>query len=228
MGDTLEIFGNEYENVAGFKVKDSNGNVLTYTRGGGGGYVTQDANGRIILPSTGSGGGGISATQHTIHLEFSDETDEDINVYYDDALLGTMITAYNPATWVYNNKTVYIAQLDNVTWYDATPSPGTWETIYEQNDVNVSPNGDGTGYMYIPSLASIQITDGSEWRITLDGYAYTATAIYYSQIGNYGIPHYNASNVGDAITYNNGSAWIVYLLQQDSGLMDVKIERSTS
>lgn len=36
MGDTLEIFGNEYENVAGFKVKDSNGNTLTYTRGGGG------------------------------------------------------------------------------------------------------------------------------------------------------------------------------------------------
>lgn len=61
MGDTLEIFGNEYENVAGFKVKDANGNVLTYTRGGGGGYVTQDANGRIILPSTGSGGGGTSS-----------------------------------------------------------------------------------------------------------------------------------------------------------------------
>ena len=58
MGDTLEIFGNEYENVAGFKVKDANGNVLTYTRGGGGGYVTQDANGNIILPHEGDGEGG--------------------------------------------------------------------------------------------------------------------------------------------------------------------------
>ena len=63
MGDTLEIFGNEYENVAGFKVKDSNGNVLTYTRGGGGGYVTQDANGNIILPDEGDGGGSGSSAQ---------------------------------------------------------------------------------------------------------------------------------------------------------------------
>lgn len=35
MSDTLEIFGSEYENVVGFKVKDENGNELTYTRGGG-------------------------------------------------------------------------------------------------------------------------------------------------------------------------------------------------
>lgn len=63
MGDTLEIFGNEYENVAGFKVKDSNGNVLIYTRGGGGGYVTQDANGNIILPDEGDGDGGGSSAQ---------------------------------------------------------------------------------------------------------------------------------------------------------------------
>lgn len=36
MGDTLEIFGKEYTNVAGFKAKDGSGNTLTYTRGGGG------------------------------------------------------------------------------------------------------------------------------------------------------------------------------------------------
>lgn len=41
MSDTLEIFGNEYENAAGFKVKDSNGNTLTYTRGGGGSVSLQ-------------------------------------------------------------------------------------------------------------------------------------------------------------------------------------------
>lgn len=37
MGDTLEIFGKEFTNVAGFKAKDENGNTLTYTRGGSGG-----------------------------------------------------------------------------------------------------------------------------------------------------------------------------------------------
>lgn len=34
MSETLAIFGNEYENVAGIKVKDSTGNTLTYTLGG--------------------------------------------------------------------------------------------------------------------------------------------------------------------------------------------------
>lgn len=58
MADTLEVFGTTYQNVAGFKAKDSNGNVLTYTRGGGGGYVIQDQYGNIILPKEGDGGGG--------------------------------------------------------------------------------------------------------------------------------------------------------------------------
>lgn len=35
MGDTLQIFGREFTNVAGFKATDDGGNVLTYTRGGG-------------------------------------------------------------------------------------------------------------------------------------------------------------------------------------------------
>jgi len=35
MSETLAIFGNEYENVAGIKVKNTAGNELTYTLGGG-------------------------------------------------------------------------------------------------------------------------------------------------------------------------------------------------
>lgn len=59
MGDTLEIFGKEYTNVAGFKAKDSSGNTLTYTRGGGGSGVdipiftlTWDSNFETILSVT--------------------------------------------------------------------------------------------------------------------------------------------------------------------------------
>lgn len=90
--------------------------------GGGGGSVTQDQDGYIILPSTGGGGGGGGgATQHTIHLEFSDSTDTDIDVYYDDALISTMITAYEPTT--YGQKTVTLAQLDGVTWYEPANIP---------------------------------------------------------------------------------------------------------
>ena len=87
--------------------------------GGGGGSVTQDQDGYIVLPST--GGGSPSATQHVIHLEFTDSTDTDINVYYDDSLISTMITAYTPET--YGQKTVTLAQLDGVTWYEPTPIP---------------------------------------------------------------------------------------------------------
>lgn len=82
--------------------------------------LTQDQDGYIILPSTGSGssGGGSSpsATSHTIHLEFTDSTNTDISVYYNDALIGTMITAYTPTT--YGQKTVSSAALDNTVWYN--------------------------------------------------------------------------------------------------------------
>ena len=181
----------------------------------------------VKTAGTGSGGGG-GATQHTIHLEFSDSTDTDISVYYDDSVIGTMITAYAPSTWTYNNKTVYVAQLDNVTFYDVTPSPATWETIFDETDIDVSPNGDGTGYMYVTELRNVSIANGSEWRITIGGHADVGTAQYYSQINRYGIPHYNSSNVNDAISYNNGSAWIIYLLLQDSGKLDLKVERRTA
>lgn len=81
-----------------------------------------------------SGGGGGGASAHTIHLEFSDETDTDINVYYDDALLGTMITAYEPVT--YGGKTVTLAQLDNVTWYEPANIPIGVELIDYSKAVN--------------------------------------------------------------------------------------------
>lgn len=74
----------------------------------------------VKTAGTGSGGGG-GATQHTIHLEFTDSTDTDIEVDYDDSLIAAMITAYNPVT--YGGKTVALAQLDGVTWYEPTPVP---------------------------------------------------------------------------------------------------------
>lgn len=42
MSETLEIFGNEYENVAGFKVVNSNGDTLTYIRPQGSKSINQN------------------------------------------------------------------------------------------------------------------------------------------------------------------------------------------
>lgn len=67
------------------------------------------------------------ATQHTIHLEFSDNTDTDIEVDYDDSWVGSLITSTEPTS--YGAKTVILAQLDGVTWYEYSPIPLNTELI---------------------------------------------------------------------------------------------------
>lgn len=81
--------------------------------------VTNYASAVVNVPT--SGGSTPSATKHTIHFDFSDETDTDIDVYYDDALLTTMIQEYTPIT--YGSKTVTLAQFDGVTWYEPASIP---------------------------------------------------------------------------------------------------------
>ena len=113
-------------------------------------------------------------TRHTIHLEFSDSTDTDIDVYYDDSLLGTMITVYEPSVWTYNNKTVVTATLDNTTWYDKTI---TWETVFEDSNTvfNSEPND---SFAYTTDLASTHITANSMWRVTWGNEVRIHTAVY--------------------------------------------------
>ena len=118
---------------------------------------------------TASGGGG-GATQHVIHLEFTDSTDADIDVYYDDSLISTMITSYDPVT--YGQKTVDTAALDNVVWY--TRPSGTWETVLNSN-VHVNA-GDPYNDMWLGDLGDVAIAVGSVWRVTIDGTSYTLTA----------------------------------------------------
>lgn len=102
---------------------------------------TSNTTGTTAQITAGSGGGG-GATQHEIHLEFSDSTDTDIDVYYDDSLIGTMITAYTPTT--YNNKTVTLAQLDGVTWYEPSVIPiGTQLIDYTKCSADTTINSTG-------------------------------------------------------------------------------------
>ena len=65
-----------------------------------------------------SSGSTPSATQHDIYFEFSDETNTTITAYYDDSFISNAITATTPTT--YGNKTVTLAQLDSVTWYEVS------------------------------------------------------------------------------------------------------------
>lgn len=87
-------------------------------------------------------GGSPSVTKHTIHFDFSDNSDTDIDVYYDDSLISTMITAYTPTT--YNNKTVTYASLDNTAWYEPASIPLNTQLIdYTKCTSNTAINSSG-------------------------------------------------------------------------------------
>lgn len=73
------------------------------------------------------GSGTPSATAHTIYFEFSDSTNTTITAYYDDSFISSAITATTPTT--YNNKTVTLAELDEVAWYEPTNIPLNTELV---------------------------------------------------------------------------------------------------
>ena len=66
-------------------------------------------------------GGTPLQTQHTIYFEFSDSTDTTITAYWDGTFISDAITATTPTT--YGRKTVMLAQLDGVTWYEPANIP---------------------------------------------------------------------------------------------------------
>lgn len=79
----------------------------------------------VDLPKSGGGtarfsegGGTPSATSHTIYFEFSGNTNTTITGYWDDSFISDAITATTPTT--YGQKTVTLAQLDGVTWYEVS------------------------------------------------------------------------------------------------------------
>ena len=150
------------------------------------------------------------ATQHIIHFEFTDGTGMDIDVYYDDALIGTMITNYVPET--YGTKTVNVAELDGVAWY--TRPSETWETVYSSN-VPYYPDEENTyPYCWISDLSDVLMPDASVWRVTFDQIEYRCTVVYddvlrANMIGN---PKYsggqdNGSNAPFYLMYTPWGAW---------------------
>lgn len=150
------------------------------------------------------------ATQHIIHFEFTDGTETDIDLYYDDVLIGTMITNYVPET--YGAKTVDVAELDGIIWY--TRPSETWETVYSGNvpyypdDENIYP------YCWISDLSDVLMPDASVWRVTFDQIEYRCTAVYEdatstNMIGN---PKYsggqdNGSSAPFSLMYTPWGAW---------------------
>lgn len=154
-----------------------------------------------------SGGGSTpSATQHVIHLEFSDETNANVNVYYDDTAFSSIITSSKPTT--YNTKTVESASLDGVQWYIRE----TWEVLYENDSTGV--NADTPyNYFWISSLSDVYPTVNSVWRITIDSIEYRCTAVTFDNkiiVGN--LKYEGGEDDGSGVPfdfYNAGwGAWV--------------------
>lgn len=108
--------------------------------------------------------GYTSATAHTIYFEFTDETNTTITAYYDGTFISDAIRATVPR--IYGNKTVSLAQLDNVTWYELSNIPlntelvdyNTITTGYKLNDNGAMIEGNAwdcvTDYIFVdPSMA---------------------------------------------------------------------------
>lgn len=105
---------------------------------------------------TGQGGGTPSATAHTVYFEFSDETSTTITAYYDSAFVSDAIRATTPTT--YDSKTVTLAQLDGVTWYEVSGDIPLNTELVDYNAVR-------TGYVVGDSGA---IEPGESWECVTD------------------------------------------------------------
>ena len=138
------------------------------------GYTAYGANGQKLI---GIATGG-SATQHVIHFDFTDSTDTDINVYYNDALISTMITAYEPEN--YGQKIVEVAELDGVEWYRKPTE--VWELLYNEDNVGWYPEETGSPYCWIQELADVEIPLNSVWRVTFDNVEYRLVGKYSSEV----------------------------------------------
>lgn len=166
------------------------------------------------LRITSAPGSAPSATRHTLYFEFEDETTETVYAYYDDAFIGSAITATTPTTR--GGKTVTSAQLDSVEWYSYTPEPtpsGNWQTVMD-GTVQIL-DGEAKVQFWIAALAEVYPAAGEVWRITIDGTAYTCTATSVNGVVYIGNPLYDGetddgSNI-PFVFYNQGwGAWNGY------------------
>lgn len=154
----------------------------------GGASMTEVANTYgTELVITSAPGSAPSATRHTLYFEYEDESTETEYAYYDDAFIGTAITATTPTTR--DNKTVTSAQLDGVEWYSYAPPIGNWQTMMD-GTVQIL-DGEAKVQFWITALAEVYPVAGETWRITIDGTAYTCTATTVNDTVYIGNPLYD-------------------------------------
>ena len=132
------------------------------------------------IKTAGTASGAPSATQHTIYFEFSDSTDTTITAYYDDSFISDAITATTPTT--YGQKTVTLAQLDGVTWYNPADIPLNTQLIDFTSVVNGKhiDGGNGTEVSNPGACCSDYTNVDPTMTFTFSGYRWFDLAFYNS------------------------------------------------
>lgn len=172
--DTLDSHGGTVREITALDISDTTAVASDVAQG----KYFYTANGTKTAGTNSGGGGGTpSATAHTIYFEFSDNTNATITVYYDDSFVSSAITATRPST--YSGKTVTLAQLDGVTWYEPINIPIGVELIdYSKLTANTAINSQGQ-------------VESTEWYYTSDytvvdpSMTFEYTASYWHYIGVY-------------------------------------------
>lgn len=170
--DTTDAAGGTVRTITALNISDSTLETADQLASGVTGY---NKNG---VKLTGTGGGGTpSATSHTIYFEFSDSTDTTITGYWDDSFISDAITATTPTT--YGSKTVSLAQLDGVTWYEPANIPIGVELIdYTKVTNGVYIGEDGEEHANEWSLAS-------DYTLVDPGMTFSYTGWYWYYVGVY-------------------------------------------
>lgn len=158
----------------------SNGTLTIDTVSNSAGYrFTEGITYSYELSTIGAGGSSTpSATSHSIYFEFSDGTNTTLT-YYDNegTFINSAITSTTPTT--YGSKTVTLAQLDGVTWYEPMNIPLNTQLI----DFNAVLTG------YTVNNGSVITSDA--WNCVTDYILIDPTMTFsfkcrqYSEIGFY-------------------------------------------
>lgn len=170
--DTPDSHGGTVRTITALDISDSTLETADQLAQGITGYN------KLGVKLTGTGGGTPSATQHTIYFEFSDSTNTTITAYYDSTFISDAITATTPKT--YGGKTVTLAQLDGVTWYEPADIPLNTQLI-DYNDVLTGYTVDDDGSI-ISSDAWNCVTDFTPINPTM---TFSFMCRQYAAIGFY-------------------------------------------
>lgn len=170
--DTTDSHGGTVRTITALDISDSTLTTADQLAQGITGYN------KLGVKLTGTGGGTPSATQHTIYFEFSDSTDTTITAYYDSTFISDAITATTPKT--YGGKTVTLAQLDGVTWYNPADIPLNTQLV-DYTAVKVGYIIDGTDGGEVANeagFASDYIVIDPTMTFTYVGYEWWDAAFY--------------------------------------------------